>query len=1629
MNARTASSVLVFVLAVAIAPGVGAQNVATLVQNTVQTVGPDMTILNANIHGLYQGFRTGSNARDFELTSISLYVGDTHESRFMTVDAGLYRGDRDDLAHARLSRVATLTRSGFDDYAHNSWQAPAHTYLDPNGHYYLVLRCEAGCANDNRVQFGMTRSAGEDPGAESGWTIHDRLGYLRAGRDTWKLDSNEALRMRVNGRRSPARAYEAEIVSTPADGNTYRQGENIDIYLKFTTEVSAVWESVIGIRVGDATDGSNYRAARIVAGSGHRWMLYRYQVRIDDVDATGISVDEGGPDTGLGGPLPTVVSSFGTVAVSRHYPGLADDPGHRVDGSFQVIDAAITSTPAHADGYRFGDEIEVTLTFSSEAYASPDGSFIGIRVGDTDDDSSLRRAHYAAGSGSRQLVYRYSVRISDFDTTGIGVADGGPESGFGGPLPTTSAALGSRPVSRHFSGLQDQSSHRVARSVTASFAAAAFTVSEAGTAAAVAVQLSADPDRAVVIPLAITPANGATDADYSVSVTSLTFAPGETEKTFTVTATDDRDDDDEESVYLLFGELPAGVTTGRQATATVTIADDDGEPVGQTVTVVAGRETYTSAMDDVVFNLALAEAAPGPVTVAVRLTQDRDFLNRSDLERSVTFAANATGATLRIPAERQSRAEAGALTATVIDGSGYRIGTPAAARVRMVADDPALIARLERFEYRFDEGTAEAAAVAVIMETLPGVPPPNRSQRVTVATVGGTAEADQDFSSVTSDLTFTPGEFEAAGGRWVARKSFEVALIDDTEDELEEHFMLTLTGDAVAGGRIRMRNPDRSPCAETCQSRIVIGDDDEVGVWFVDSAGNELNDLRVPVHEGERVTYQLKLDRRPAQWVILVREPGAGDSDLIPVSARSWMYSPDDEVSAPNVHHWQEPFPVTVEAQQDEDDVHGERSFRHYLLSDDQGQTTLPDVVLVEVDDEASEAPAGVTLWTAELAVGHHEGALGYVGDGALVPDRWDEDGTEFVVEQLDYSAERGEVELRISESPPEPAELTLHLGAETFSLAAAGGESAFIWTGRELDWTEGQQVAVQLVRMAPAAEASLAVADAQVQEADGAVLAFVVSLAAAADGAVTVDFATADGTAVAGEDYTAARGTLSFTPGETVRTVTVAVLDDAHDEGEEILTLTLSNAAGAPIVDGEATGTIANADPLPRAWLARFGRVAAGHVLDAVRERLSGAAAVSQATIAGQPLGPPTGAALARERTVSVLDAREPEWRAAGASASAAATAIPIQELLANSSFDSRINGVAGRWTVWGRGAWSRFTAADGALTLDGEVATGTIGVDHERGALLGGLALAFSSGSGTFDHPQPGSGELRSWLLGIHPYVRLALHERVAVWGVLGYGLAGELELAYRDASLKTDIGLQMAAIGLDGTLLPAPRGGGLEVAIKADGLLVRMNSAAVAGLVATDAEVSRWRLLLLASHAGVPFAGGVLKPTVEVGGRYDAGAAEHGAGLLVGGSVIFAQPAWGLTLTADGQGLLAHESGGIAEWGLGASVAFDPGAPGRGLALRVTPSWGESTVAAATAPAAHLDAELSYGLEAGANGVATPYAALSQSARGERTWSLGARYQLQRALSISVEGTRSRHPATAPEHALRLSTELQW
>lgn len=89
----------------------------------------------------------------------------------------------------------------------------------------------------------------------------------------------------------------------------------------------------------------------------------------------------------------------------------------------------------------------------------------------------------------------------------------------------------------------------------------------------------------------------------------------------------------------------------------------------------------------------------------------------------------------------------------------------------------------------------------------------------------------------------------------------------------------------------------------------------------------------------------------------------------------------------------------------------------------------------------------------------------------------------------------------------------------------------------------------------------------------------FTVRLSAPSATTVTVSYATADGTAAAGSDYTAKSGTLSFAPGETSKSVAVSVLGDQMSEANEAFTFNLSNASGASLSRAQAKGTILNDD------------------------------------------------------------------------------------------------------------------------------------------------------------------------------------------------------------------------------------------------------------------------------------------------------------------------------------------------------------------------------------------------------------------------------------------------------------------
>ena len=464
------------------------------------------------------------------------------------------------------------------------------------------------------------------------------------------------------------------------------------------------------------------------------------------------------------------------------------------------------------------------------------------------------------------------------------------------------------------------------------------------------------------------------------------------------------------------------------------------------------------------------------------------------------------------------------------------------------------------------------------------------------------------------------------------------------------------------------------------------------------------------------------------------------------------------------------------------------------------------------------------------------------------------------------------------------------------------------------------------------------------------------------------------------------------------------------------------------------------------QAWLARVGRTVAGQAMDMINTRLTGASTgASHLTLGGQTIN------LNAERDARSGDGGGGLLRADGWDESRRmGREVAVDEFLLGSSFSlsaaANADGSGARWTAWGRGATTRFDGEDETLSIDGQVATGTLGADYEWGPLMAGVAVTHSRGAGDVDGPSAGQGEMETSLTSVYPYLRYKAHERVSVWGLLGYG-RGEMSLEQAAARrIETDLAMRMGAVGIRGSLWSATETGGIDLAVKSDLFMVQMQSDEVAELPEVEADARRVRLLVEGSRAMAVGTEAQVTPSVEIGVRYDGGDAETGTGVEIGGGLRYTHTGWRLTTEVTARALLAHQESSYKEWGVGGSVRLLPDEAGRGLSLRLNSSWGaaasgatqmwaQQPLAGATAtgpaqPVAQLNAELGYGLRSlDGRGLVTPYAGVTLAENGVQASRLGTRFSLNETVTLSLEGTRMERADTVTEHGVLFRAAMRW
>ena len=587
-----------------------------------------------------------------------------------------------------------------------------------------------------------------------------------------------------------------------------------------------------------------------------------------------------------------------------------------------------------------------------------------------------------------------------------------------------------------------------------------------------------------------------------------------------------------------------------------------------------------------------------------------------------------------------------------------------------------------------------------------------------------------------------------------------------------------------------------------------------------------------------------------------------------------------------------------------------------------------------------------------------------------------------------------------------------------------------------------------------------ISVADASAREAEGNTVDFVVSLSRFSTRTITVSYRTQDGTATAGQDYTSKSGTLTFTAGDISKTVQVSVLDDNIDEGNETFTLLLSSPSNAFLADGTATGTIENSDPMPSAWLSRFGRTVGSQAVDAISSRMGKTAEENQVVIGGMEMSMEEETEGANLQNIH-QQFESSKWNSdTQMERGLNNQEMTLEELVLGTSFNLGMKNkdTGNTWSAWGQVANDRFKGEEGEVSVEGKVTSGFLGADVTSGNWRGGLAVSASKGKGTFrslesDSPED-NGEVKSELTSLYPYLGYEFSENKSIWGILGIGEGNVTVTQFanenrsKNETTEADISMRMGAVGAKGPILSQSEGNRMDMTLQTDGMYVRTDSDSTEGMKGAETEVTRLRLMIDSSRSFKTGQGGAFTPSFQMGVRHDGGDAEEGVGFETGAGVLYQKGP--LTLEGTVRKLLAHEDEGYEEWGASFALSLEPEKGGRGLSLHVLPTWGDynsSIDRLWRAEGVHqlgrdgyqegkaenrLDAEIGYGIFkpfATLRGLFTPYFGLSMG-DGLDVYRTGTRLSLSPNAKLSLELSQQKGKSKEDENkAIMLRGGFSW
>ncbi len=427
---------------------------------------------------------------------------------------------------------------------------------------------------------------------------------------------------------------------------------------------------------------------------------------------------------------------------------------------------------------------------------------------------------------------------------------------------------------------------------------------------------------------------------------------------------------------------------------------------------------------------------------------------------------------------------------------------------------------------RFDVAASsvnEDAGTATMTATLDI--PPTQGVTIAYAAVNHTAIAGIDYVTTTGTLTFTPG---------LTLTTLTIPILDDALDEPDKALTVTL-GNPIS---IAVGIPNKAVLT-------IVDDDPPPTIQFgaaAYSADEDVGVVPITVTLGVASAFTVTVDYAASEGT------ATAGSDYTAISG-TLIFDPGQTAQTFDI-------PILNDTADEADET------VMLTLSNPDNATlgSFNPVTLTLVDDDD---PPAVQFSVAAYSVAESAGAvsitvtLGAVSGKTVTVEYTTSDGT--ATAGSDYTATTGSL-LFAPDQTSQTFEVPILDDAddeedETVTVTLSNSDNATLGLPNPATLTVLDDDDPPTVQFSAATYSA--------DESAGAV-SITVTLNAISGKTVTVDYATSDETATAGSDYTTASGTLTFAPGQTVQTFEVPILDDAIDEADETVLLTLSDAGDA---------------------------------------------------------------------------------------------------------------------------------------------------------------------------------------------------------------------------------------------------------------------------------------------------------------------------------------------------------------------------------------------------------------------------------------------------------------------------------